>query len=120
MTHRWRAAIYGLLIVTAGCTSPPSKNADDYVGEYVFYPHGQKPGDSADIIILKKNQQVVEMRFSKDSGEVSTTEKTWRLRETTNGPVLSIGNLGHPIQVVRGEIRLGISADAGTYYEKVR
>ena len=117
---RWRAVLFGALFVTTACTSPPSKNADDYVGEYVFYPHGQNPGESADIVILKKNQQVVEMRFSKESGEVKTTDKTWRLRETSDGPVLSIGNLAHPIQLIRDEIRLGIGTDFATYYEKVR
>ena len=116
-------ALYGVLfgaIALVACASTPSKNADDYVGEYVFYPHGQSPGEFADILILKKNSAAVEMRFSKESGEVKTTDKTWRLRETSDGPVLSIGNLGHPVQLIRDEIRLGISAEAGTYYEKVR
>jgi len=108
------------VIASSSCTSPPSKSAADYVGEYVFYPHGQSPGESADILILKKNSAAVEMRFSKESGEIATTDRTWRLRETSEGPVLSIGNLGHPVELIRDEIRLGIGADFGTYYEKVR
>ena len=120
MNNRWRAAVFSALIIATACTSPPSKNAADYVGEYVFYPHGQSPGEFADIVILKKNQQAVEMRFAKESGEVATTEKPWRLRETTEGAQLSIGNLGHPVQVVRDEVRLGIGKDFETYYEKVR
>jgi len=118
---RLRAIILSVVVVaSSSCASPPSKNAEDYVGEYVFYPHGQSPGEFADIVVLKKNSAAVEMRFSKESGEIATTDKTWRLRETSDGPVLSIGSLGHPIQLIRDEIRLGIGADFGTYYEKVR
>jgi hypothetical protein len=109
-----------VVVVLSACSSAPSNNAEEYVGEYVFYPHGQSAGDSADILILKKNSAAVELRFSKESGEIATADKTWRLRQTSEGPMMSIGNFGHPIQLIRNEIRLGIAADFRTYYEKVR
>jgi hypothetical protein len=117
---RLRALVLSVVaFMSSSCSSPPSKNAQDYVGEYVFYPHSQSPGEYADIVVLKKNSAVVEMRFSRESGEIATADKTWRLRETSDGPVLTIGNVGHPVQLIRDEIRLGISANFGTYYEKV-
>ncbi len=106
------------LLVAAGCSSSVSTNADDYVGEYVFKPSNARPGDFADFLILKKDRTAVEYRFSKETGEIVTSQKAWYLSYTTAQNVV-IGKFSHPIERSGSTIMLKIN-DVGQYYEKVR
>ena len=96
-----------------------SVNAEDCVGEYVFRPSNAAPGNFASFVILKQDHTAVEIRFSKDTGQVLTTQEKWYLTRTT-GENLVIGKFSHPIERSRSTIRLGINDDLGQYYEKFR
>jgi hypothetical protein len=105
--------------LATGCRPAASTNPNDYVGEYVFKPSNTLPGDSASFVILKKDQTAVEIRFSKDTGEVQTTQKRWYLSRTTGENVV-IGSFSHPVEGSRSIIKLRINGDLGQYYEKIR
>ena len=118
MTQKWLALFLLIVLAFAGCRGPVSTNSEDYVGEYVFTPSNANPGKFADFVILKKDHSAIEMRFSRDTGQVSTTETQWHLDHGLNEEVV-IGNFAHSIEGSGTKIRLGIS-DLGEYYEKVR
>ncbi len=118
MKRKW--FLYLLLVACiVGCTSTASTNPNDYVGEYVFKPSNVSPGAFASFLILKKDQSAVEIRFSKDTGEVQTTRKEWHLAHTT-GENLVLGDFSHPIEGTSSTTKLVINGDLGQYYEKVR
>lgn len=108
-----------ILFAVLGCSSPASTNPNDYVGEYVFRPFDSDPGKFADLIILKSDSTAVEIRFSKATGEVTTTQTKWDL-SSRNGEFVGIGDFSHPVEGSRSEIKLGINDDLGQYYVKVR
>jgi hypothetical protein len=91
-----------------------SKNPSDYVGAYVFKPADANPGEFADFVILKSDHTAVEIRFSKNTGQISTTKKKWYLSHTTGENVV-IGNFSHPVEGSRSTIKLGINDDLDRY-----
>jgi hypothetical protein len=103
----------------AGCSSAVSTNPNDYVGEYVFMPVNAIPGDFASFVVLRQDHMAVEVRFSKDTGQVLTTQKTWYLDRGTDEEVV-IDKRAYPIQRSGSTLRLTINDDRGQYYEKVR
>jgi hypothetical protein len=103
----------------AGCSSDASSNSADYVGEYVFRPAIPVPAEFADFVILKENQEAIEIRFDKGTGEVSTKKTRWSLSRTT-GQNVSIDDFSCPVEGSRNSIRLGLNDDLGQYYEKIR
>ena len=60
------------IFAVIGCSSIASTNPDDYVGEYVFKPSNSAPGDFASFLILQRDHTAVEIRFSKETGQVTT------------------------------------------------
>lgn len=120
MVSKWLAALL-LAALSTACSPEPSANQDDYVGEYVFKPTDAAPGDFASFVMLKRDGAAIEVRFSKDTGNVSTTEKKWYVHASeTNGQEVVIGDFGHPVERSGGAITLAINFDLGEYYEKVR
>ena len=85
----------------------------------MFRPNNSTPGDFASFVILKDDQTAVEIRFSKATGQISTTNKNWYLSHTTGDNVV-IEDFSYPIERSRLTIKLGINDDLGQYYEKVR
>ncbi|SRR5579883_2235999 len=108
-----------MLFAVLGCSSPASTNPTDYVGEYVFQPFNSDPGKFADFLILKSDSTAVEIRFSKSTGQVTTTQTKWDL-SSRNGEYVGIGDFSHPVEGSRSDIKLGINDDLGQYYVKVR
>ncbi len=106
-------------LFATGCGSAVSTDLNDYVGEYIFRPSAGSPGKFASFVILKKDQTALEIRFSRQTGEVSTTQERWYLSQTTGLNVV-IGGFVHPIEESGSNIKLGINSDLGQYYEKVR
>lgn len=103
----------------SACGSAASTNLSDYVGEYVFKPSNATPGKFPSFVILRKDQIAVEIRFSPQTGDVSTTQEKWYLSHTTGENVV-IGKFSHPIERSGSTVKLGINDDLGQYYEKVR
>lgn len=101
------------------CSSAGSTNLSDYVGEYVFKPSNAAPGKFASFVILRRDQTAVEIRFSPQTGNISTTQEKWYLSHTTGENVV-IGEFSHPIERSGSTVKLGINDDLGQYYEKVR
>ena len=101
------------------CGSVASTNLDDYVGEYIFRPSNAPPGKFASFVILKKDQTAVEIRFSRETGQISTIQDKWYLSRTTGENVV-IGKFSYPIERSGTTVKLGINDDLGQYYQKVR
>jgi len=108
-----------LMLLPTGCRSVASTNANDYVGEYVFRPSNASPGNFSSFVILKDDHVAVEIRFSKATGEVETTQKKWYLSRTTSEHLV-IGDFSHPVEGQPPDIKLIADGDLGQYYEKVR
>jgi len=108
-----------ILFAVLGCSSSASTNPSDYVGEYVFQPFDSDPGKFADFLILKRDFTAVEIRFSKTTGQVTTTQTKWD-SSSRNGEYVGIGDFSHPVEGSRSKIKLGINDDLGQYYVKVR
>jgi hypothetical protein len=89
------------------------------VGEYVFRPTIPVPAEFADFVVLKENQEAIEIRFDKGTGEVTTKKTRWSLSRTTSQNV-NIGGFSCPVEGSRKNIRLGLNDDLGQYYEKIR
>lgn len=119
MKRKWLAILFLAFTAGAGCSTPVSTNASDYIGEYVFKPNNADPGKFADFVILKGGGTAVEIRFSRDTGEISSSPTRWYLDHGTDEEVV-IGDFGHPIEGMKPSIKLGINDDLGQYYEKVR
>jgi hypothetical protein len=110
-----------VLLCSSACSSTVSRNPEDYVGEYVFRPFNSDTEQFADFVILKKDLKAVEIRFSKQSGQVVTAEKRWYLDSPSNKRTqLVIGDFAHPVEMSGRTIKLRNNYDLGTYYEKVR
>jgi len=102
-----------------GCKSEASSNPADYVGEYVFRPAIPVPAEFADFVVLKENQEAIEVRFDKGTGEVVTKQVKWSLSHTT-GENVNIGSFSSSVEGSRSNIKLDLNDDLGQYYEKVR
>jgi hypothetical protein len=113
-----RLLVFAGLFLT-GCSSAPSTNRNDYVGEYVLIPADADPGDFANFVVLRRDRMAVEVRFDKVTGEVSTTKTKWYLLHGYNDDVV-IGKRGYPIELSGSLIKLNIDGDLGQYYQKVR
>jgi hypothetical protein len=107
-----------MMLAAVSCDSEVSRNADDYVGEYVFMPANAAANDFPTFIILKKDGSTVGMRFYKETGTVLTTQDPWYLQYATEQDVV-IGKFSYPIHRSRSATRLVIN-EVGQYYEKVR
>lgn len=107
-----------LNICIAGCVSRVSSSPGDYIGVYVFRPATDSKGQFADILILRANELVTEVRFDKGADKVQIRESKWYLSYTTEQDIV-IGDYSCPIHESAGVIKLIIS-DVGQYYEKVR
>jgi hypothetical protein len=108
-----------VLFAATGCSLPASTNPDDYVGEYVLTPSSVEPGEFASFLILKSDHTAVEIRFSKETSQISTVQKNWHLDRGTDEEVV-IDKRGYPIERTRSNIKLVINGDLGQSYEKVR
>ena len=117
VTRKRLASLFLVALFVTGCRSTVSTSADDYVGEYVFKPIYTDPGDFASFVILRKDRTAIEIRFSKETGAVQTTEKKWSLSYTT-GQNVGIGNFSHPVEGSRSTIKLGINEDLGQVLRK--
>ena len=101
-----------------GCGSRVSTDWRDYVGEYVFQPNNADPGRFASFVILKQDHTALEVRFSKQTGQVAINQEKWYLIHTT-AEDLVIGDFRCTIEGSR-PIRLMVNYDLGLNYEKVR
>ena len=121
MKRKWPACLLFAALSAAGCGTSASTNPNDYVGEYIFVPTYADPGNFASFVILKQDHTAVEIRFSKATGQVQTTQEKWGLDHDAkdNLDFLAIGNFSHSIERSGSTIKLGIS-DHGEHYEKVR
>ena len=106
-------------VIFAGCGSKPSTNSSDYVGEYVFRPATSVPKQFSNFLILKTDQEAIEIKFDKETGQVQTKREKWYLSHTT-GQNLVIGRFSCSVEGSRSAIRLAVNDDLGQYYEKVR
>lgn len=120
MTRKWLAIVFLSFTAGAGCSTPVSTNTNTYIGEYVFKPNNANPGKFADFLILKGDGTAVEIRFSKDTGQISTTQENWRLYPGTYEEDVIIAKRGYPIERSGATIKLTINDDLGQYYEKIR
>jgi hypothetical protein len=109
-----------LVFLAMGCSSAVSTNTADYVGEYVSRPFNSNISPFADFLILKADSKAVEIRVSRNSGQVTTTEATWSLDRKGTDVALAIGDFSHPIEGRGAKIKLHNNYDLGMYYEKVR
>ena len=108
-----------LTLALAGCGSTASSNPSDYVGEYVFRPTNVDPGKSASFLVLKANQEAIEIRFDRASGQLQTKQEKWYLSRSTGQNVV-IGGFSYSVEGSHSAIKLGVNDDLGQYYEKVR
>lgn len=106
-------------LTLVGCSLPPSTNASDYVGEYVFTPGMQVPHEFATFLVLTKDHTTIEIRYPNGSGQVSTATEAWHVDHGTGEEVV-IGKRAYPIERTRSAVRLIINGDLGQQYEKVR
>jgi hypothetical protein len=117
-----RLCLWCLLLLIAsiqgGCGSTVSTNATDYVGEYIFKPNDLALGEFANFVILRQDLSAVEVRYSKPTGAITSTQESWHLFRGTGEQVV-IGKRAYPIDKSGSSIRLTIN-DVGQYYEKVR
>ncbi|MEO8727027.1 MAG: hypothetical protein ABI383_13005 [Acidobacteriaceae bacterium] len=118
MRKLWLAIFLFAVFSVTGCISAVSTNPNDYIGEYVFKPNNAAPGDFASFIILKQDHTALEIRFSKDTGQIQTTPGRWYLDRGTDEEVV-IDKRAYPIHSSDSTIRLTIN-EVGQYYEKVR
>jgi hypothetical protein len=119
MKSFWLVCLLFSAFSVTGCSAAVSTNPNDYVGEYIFQPSNTSPGKVANFVVLKQDHTAVEIRFSKDTGQVQTTQTKWYLSRTTGENVV-IGNFSYPVEGSRSAIKLGINDDLDQYYEKVR
>jgi len=119
MKKLWLTCLLFAAFTVSGCSAAVNTNPNDYVGEYIFQPSDTTPGKFASFVILKSDHTAVEIRFSKDTGQVQTTQSKWYLSHTTGENVV-IGSFSHPVEGSRSTIKLGINDDLDQYYEKVR
>jgi hypothetical protein len=119
MTRRWLVCFFFVLLSAIGCSSAASTNPGDYVGEYVFRPSNTDPGNFASFVVLRSDHTAIEIRFSKSTDQIATTQEKWYLSHTTGENVV-IGNFSHPVEGSKSLIKLGINDDLDQYYEKVR
>jgi hypothetical protein len=119
MRHSLLTCLFIATLATTGCSSTVSTNPDDYAGEYVLTPSSVVPGEFASFVILKKDHTAVEIRFSKETSQVSTVQKNWYLDRGTDEEVV-IDKRSYPIERTRSHIKLVINGDLGQSYEKVR
>lgn len=118
MKKLWMVCLLFAGFMAAGCSAAVSTNPNDYVGEYVFKPNNAAPGGFASFVILKQDHTAVEIRLSKDTGQVQTTQGKWYLDRGTDEEVV-IDKRAYPIHRSDSTIRLTIN-EVGQYYEKVR
>ena len=116
--HRY-CLVVALLMLT-DCAGRENSPSNDYAGEYVFTPHEQPPAEFADFVVLRPDGTAVEIRYSRGSGQVSTTEKLWSVRDGKVDRTLVIGDFGHPIEGTGSKVRLVINSDLNEFYQKVR
>lgn len=119
MKRTWQILPLSVLLFGASCKPAASTDPNSYVGEYVFQPYNVDPGKFADLVILKADFSAVEIRFSKDTGQVTTNQTKWAL-SYRDEEFVEIGNFAHPVEGAPPAIKLGINGDLGQYYEKVR
>ena len=89
---------------------------EDYVGEYVFIPGHQELRGRASYMIFKKEGTAIEIRFVRETGEVSTTAGRGSLNRTGVGEMLILDGYEQSIQQTGHGIRLVINSDFGMYY----
>jgi hypothetical protein len=120
MKHYLAVCLSLVMCIAAGCSSPASKEPNDYVGEYLLTPSSVVPGEFASFVILKKDHTAVEITFSKDTGQITSQQMNWYLQQGTGQEDVVIGKRGYPIQQSKSKTMLTINGDLGQYYEKVR
>lgn len=125
MKNKFLSAVL-LAVGLCGCgawldnTNPNvSTNPDDYVGAYVFMQKNISPGKFADFVVLKKDGTAIEIRFLRNTGQLVTTQTTWRFDRGFHAVDLVIGDFAHPIEHSPPDVRLGINSDLDQYYERV-
>jgi len=118
MKHTLLTWSFLAVLCTVGCSSAVSTNPNDYIGEYLFQPSNAAPGDFPSFVILKKDQTAVEVRFSRETGQVQTSQGKWYLDRGTSEEVV-IDKRAYPIHRYNSTIRLTIN-EVGQYYEKIR
>ena len=102
------------------CRATPSTNPDDYVGGYVFTPHDADRGQFADFVILDREANALEIRFSKTDGQVVFVQQCWHLEPGGHQGNLVIAKRAYPIERSGATIKLGINKDLDENYAKVR
>jgi hypothetical protein len=112
------------LVLLAGlalaCGQPPSTDPIAYTGEYIFTPHQKPPPGASDFLVLRSDGTAIEVRYSPDSGQLSTIQTQWAISE--KGPTLgvNIGDFRHSVKGAGSDIRLYINDDLNEFYQKIR
>src|SRR5689334_19791651 len=116
-----RALILTVLSFSMALTAceQASPNASDYVGEYVFIPSKSVDAHFANFVILKPDNDAIEIRFDKETGLLQTKHERWYLSQGA-GQNLVIGDFSYSVEGSRSAVKLGINDDLGQFYEKVR
>jgi hypothetical protein len=119
VTARW---CYGVLLacLLTGCAADVDTRSSDYSGEYVFTPHQDPPAQFADFVVLRPDGVALEVRYSRSSGQITTTQTRWAVAGNTPGQKVIIGDFGHPIEGKGPNSRLFVNYDLDQYYQKVR
>ena len=111
--------VFVAIFAIAGCSREPSKNPDDYVGEYVLLPSTVAAGPQASFIVLKKDRTAFEMTFVRSTGQVTTGEVPWYLQRGTDQELV-IDKRSYPVERTGAVVKLVVNGDLGQRYEKVR
>ena len=112
------AVSFVAMLAVTGCSITPSKNAADYVGEYVLLPTDGSQVDYSDLLILNPDNTTVGIRYARATGQVLKAAGHWSL-DTTHGEHINIGDYSYPVEMSDSTIRLAIDDDHNVYYKKV-
>jgi hypothetical protein len=101
----------------AGCDSHVSTNPNDYAGEYIFNPSDLALGEFASFVILRQDLSALEVRYSKTTKAITTTQESWYLSRGT-GEELRLES-EYQIDKSGSSISLNINY-VSQYYKKIR
>lgn len=111
--------------VLAGCTKRPPVTRTELVGSYIYKSEDpeDKPTDHEwDSLTLRADGKYDLIQGGPTKPKTETIG-TWTLVSwggIDNGPSLSLGHAGYPIEIARHEVRFLIDEDTGIWYVKVK
>lgn len=86
---------------------------------YALRVHYAKPGEFAELLILRPDHVAVQLRYSRANGSLTPTQEAWHFYSLGQDEI-QVGTRGFPIEQMHPYIKLGIDDDLDEYYEKVQ